>query len=48
MAAPKKAATEKSPGADAKPAALNGKPVPNFSNDEELAAYRTMLTIRRF
>jgi pyruvate dehydrogenase E1 component alpha subunit len=46
MAAPKKAATEKSPSADAK--AFNGSPVSDFSKDEELAAYRTMLTIRRF
>jgi pyruvate dehydrogenase E1 component alpha subunit len=36
---------QKSPGAEA-----NGQaaPVANFSKDEELAAYRTMLTIRRF
>jgi pyruvate dehydrogenase E1 component alpha subunit len=43
MASPKK-----SQSAEAKPAAVNGKPVPDFSKDEELAAYRTMLTIRRF
>ncbi len=44
MAAPKK--NEKS--ADAKAAPVNGKPVPDFSKDQELAAYRDMLTIRRF
>jgi pyruvate dehydrogenase E1 component subunit alpha len=43
MAAPKKNSS-----ADSKPTAVNGKPVPEFSKDEELAAYRTMLTIRRF
>jgi pyruvate dehydrogenase E1 component subunit alpha len=43
MAAPKK-----SPSADSKPPAMDGKPVPDFSKDEELAAYRAMLTIRRF
>ncbi len=44
MAAPKK--NENS--ADAKGAPVNGKPVPAFSKEQELAAYRTMLTIRRF
>ena len=44
MAAPKK--NEKS--ADAKAAPVNGKPVPDFSKDQELAAYRDMLLIRRF
>ena len=43
MAAPKKNSS-----ADSKPTAVNGKPVPEFSKDEELAAYRAMLTIRRF
>jgi pyruvate dehydrogenase E1 component alpha subunit len=43
MASPKK-----NPSADAKPPAFDGKPVPEFSKDEELAAYRAMLTIRRF
>ena len=43
MAAPKK-----NPSADAKPAAVNGKPVADFSKEQELAAYRAMLTIRRF
>ena len=43
MAAPKK-----NPSADSKPPAMDGKPVPDFSKDEELAAYRAMLTIRRF
>ena len=40
MAAPKKT--------DAKQAPVNGKPVPGFTKDQELAAYRDMLTIRRF
>ena len=44
MAAPKK--NENS--ADAKSALVNGKPVPDFSKEQELAAYRDMLTIRRF
>jgi pyruvate dehydrogenase E1 component alpha subunit len=39
------AAAKKSPSADAKE---TGSPVANFSKDEELSAYRTMLTIRRF
>jgi pyruvate dehydrogenase E1 component alpha subunit len=43
MAAPKKNSS-----ADSKPTDVNGKPVPEFSKDEELAAYRAMLTIRRF
>ena len=43
MAAPKK-----NPSADSKRPAMDGKPVPEFSKDEELAAYRAMLTIRRF
>ena len=43
MASPKK-----NPSADAKPPAFDGKPVPEFSKDEELAAFRAMLTIRRF
>jgi pyruvate dehydrogenase E1 component alpha subunit len=43
MASPKK-----NPSADAKPAAMDGKPIAEFSKDEELAAYRAMLTIRRF
>ena len=36
------------PSADASRTALDGKPVADFSKDQELAAYRTMLTIRRF
>ncbi len=43
MAAPKK-----NLAADNKQAAANGRPVGQFSKDEELAAYRSMLTIRRF
>jgi pyruvate dehydrogenase E1 component alpha subunit len=43
MASPKK-----TPSAEAKPAAANGKDVPAFGKDEELTAYRDMLTIRRF
>jgi pyruvate dehydrogenase E1 component subunit alpha len=43
MASPKK-----NPSAEAKPPAMDGKPVPDFSKDEELATYRAMLTIRRF
>ncbi len=43
MAAPKK--TEKTTKAKQP---LNGKPVADFSKDQELAAYRDMLTIRRF
>ena len=39
------AVVKKSPGPDAKPPAT---PVANFSKDEELAAYRSMLSIRRF
>ena len=39
------AVVKKSPGAEAKPPAT---PVANFSKDEELAAYRSMLSIRRF
>jgi len=39
------AVAKKSPSADAKE---TGTPVANFSKDEELSAYRTMLTIRRF
>jgi pyruvate dehydrogenase E1 component subunit alpha len=46
------ASPTKSQSADAKQpakqATLNGKPVPEFSKDEELDAYRRMLTIRRF
>jgi pyruvate dehydrogenase E1 component subunit alpha len=34
--------------ADARPAAMDGKPIAEFSKEEELAAYRAMLTIRRF
>src|SRR5512143_173133 len=44
MAAPKK----NDNSADAKGTPVNGKPVPAFSKEQELAAYRTMLTIRRF
>ena len=40
------AVAKKSPSA--KPATVNGKPVAEFSKEEELAAYRAMLTIRRF
>ena len=40
MASPKK-----NPSADAKEPVA---PVANFSKDEELSAYRTMLSIRRF
>ena len=43
MASPKKA-----PSAEAKPPVFDGKPVADFSKDQELSAYRTMLTIRRF
>jgi pyruvate dehydrogenase E1 component subunit alpha len=43
MAAPKKNSS-----ADSKPPAVDGKPVPEFNKDQELAAYRAMLTIRRF
>ena len=39
------AVAKKSPSADAKEPAT---PVADFSKDEELSAYRTMLTIRRF
>jgi pyruvate dehydrogenase E1 component alpha subunit len=39
------AVAKKSPSADAKE---SGTPVASFSKDEELSAYRTMLTIRRF
>src|ERR1039457_7588462 len=39
------AVAKKNPSADAKEPAT---PVANFSKDEELSAYRTMLTIRRF
>src|SRR5450631_1027993 len=39
------AVAKKSPSADAKEPAT---PVANFSKDEELSAYRSMLTIRRF
>ncbi|HZT27464.1 MAG TPA: pyruvate dehydrogenase (acetyl-transferring) E1 component subunit alpha [Pseudolabrys sp.] len=46
MAAPKKS-PDKSQGVDVK-ASVNGKPVAEFNKDEELAAYRSMLTIRRF
>jgi pyruvate dehydrogenase E1 component alpha subunit len=42
------AAPQKKSSADAKPAPVNGKPVAEFSKDQELDAYRTMLTIRRF
>ena len=43
------AVAQKNPSADAKePAALASKPVPDFSKDQDLAAYQTMLTIRRF
>jgi len=42
------AAPQKKPSADAKPAPVNGKPVAEFNKDQELDAYRTMLTIRRF
>jgi len=42
MAAPKK-----SPSAEARQP-VNGKPVADFSKEQELAAYRDMLTIRRF
>jgi pyruvate dehydrogenase E1 component alpha subunit len=44
MAAPKK----NDNSADAKDAPVNGKPVPAFSKEQELTAYRDMLTIRRF
>ena len=45
MASPKKATEAKA----AKPAAMNGPAaVAEFGKDEELSAYRTMLTIRRF
>jgi pyruvate dehydrogenase E1 component alpha subunit len=40
MAAPKTTEPKQAP--------VNGKPVPDFSKDQELAAYRDMLTIRRF
>ncbi len=44
MASPKKA-----PSAKAKPPAFDGEQaIVEFSKDEELSAYRTMLTIRRF
>ncbi len=39
------AVAKKNPSAEAKE---TGTPVANFSKDEELSAYRTMLTIRRF
>ena len=43
------AAAKSNPSADEKPAA-NGKPapIPEFSKEQDLAAYRNMLTIRRF
>ncbi|HZQ11498.1 MAG TPA: pyruvate dehydrogenase (acetyl-transferring) E1 component subunit alpha [Pseudolabrys sp.] len=44
MAAPKK--SEKT--ADDIASAVNGKPVADFTKEQELAAYRQMLTIRRF
>jgi pyruvate dehydrogenase E1 component alpha subunit len=47
MASPKNDPKQNSSAA-AKPPAFDGKPVPDFSKDEELAAYRAMLTIRRF
>ena len=43
MAAPKK-----NPSGEEKNAAAANGPVADFSKDEELSAYRTMLTIRRF
>jgi pyruvate dehydrogenase E1 component subunit alpha len=41
------AVAKKSPSADTKQSPQPGKPA-DFSKDEELSAYRTMLTIRRF
>jgi pyruvate dehydrogenase E1 component alpha subunit len=43
MASPKKLAH-----AEAKTASIDGKEIAEFSKEQELAAYRTMLTIRRF
>ncbi len=42
------AAPQKNPSAGGKQASLDGKPVADFNKDQELAAYRSMLTIRRF
>jgi pyruvate dehydrogenase E1 component alpha subunit len=42
------ASLKKNPSAQARPVAVDSKPVPEFSKDEELASYRAMLTIRRF
>jgi pyruvate dehydrogenase E1 component alpha subunit len=41
------AVAQKNPS-DPKGTAIAGKPVPDFSKDQDLAAYRAMLTIRRF
>ena len=51
MAPPKKAAATKAAevnAAEAKLPDFASRPVADFSKEEELAAYRTMLTIRRF
>src|SRR5712691_13342538 len=42
------AVAKKNPSVDGRDAAAPKPPVADFSKDEELAAYRTMLTIRRF
>jgi pyruvate dehydrogenase E1 component alpha subunit len=42
----KPSADAEEPAADGKP--IDGGPVPEFSKEQDLAAYRTMLTIRRF
>jgi pyruvate dehydrogenase E1 component alpha subunit len=43
-----KTSPEKSASGGGTPPAINGQPVPEFSKDQEFAAYRAMLTIRRF
>jgi pyruvate dehydrogenase E1 component alpha subunit len=42
------AVAEKKPMAEAEPGPVTDKPVPDFSKEQDLAAYQRMLTIRRF
>jgi len=42
------AVAQKNPSAEQTAPAIAGKPVPDFSKDQDLAAYQNMLTIRRF
>ena len=42
------AVAQKNPSADAKKPAAASAPVPDFGKEQDLSAYRGMLTIRRF